>query len=119
MPATKRNAMALHPEVLLPRREAAAALTEAGYPTATATLARKACVGGGPVYRRYGARVVYRWVDLVAWAESRLGPPIRSTAELDAAQRDDRSPAPNCVMAQQGGATGALAGAAEADRGAV
>jgi hypothetical protein len=32
---------------------------------------------------------VYRWADLVAWAESRLGPAIRSTAELDAAREDD------------------------------
>jgi hypothetical protein len=72
------------PDTLLTRRPAAAALTAAGYPTAPATLARKASVGGGPVYRRYGPRVVYRWADLLDWAQSRLGPPIRSTAELDA-----------------------------------
>jgi hypothetical protein len=70
------------PEMLLTRRDAAAALTEAGYPTAAATLATR---GRGPVYRRYGTRVLYRWYDLITWAESRLGPPMRSTSEADAA----------------------------------
>ena len=76
--------MAPDPDTLLTRRAAAAALTAVGYPTAPATLARKASVGGGPVYRRYGPRVVYRWADLLDWAESRLGPAIRCTAEFDA-----------------------------------
>jgi hypothetical protein len=65
----------------LTRRAAAAALTEAGYPTAPATLATRAVRGGGPVYRRYGPRVLYRWADLLAWAQSCLSPPIRSTSE--------------------------------------
>jgi hypothetical protein len=76
---------------LLTRRAAAAALTEAGFPTAPATLARKACVGGGPPYRRYGPRVVYRWADLVSWAQSKLSPPIRSTSEFDTARQHDRA----------------------------
>lgn len=70
---------------LLTRRDAAAALTTAGYPTATATLATRASRGGGPIYRRYGARVVYRWGDLLDWAEGRLSEPMRSTSEADAA----------------------------------
>lgn len=74
------------PDTLLTRRPAAAALTAAGYPTAPATLARKASVGGGPVYRRYGPRVVYRWADLLAWAEARMSGPIRAACELDAAR---------------------------------
>ena len=72
------------PNRLLTRREAAEALTTAGYPTATATLATRASRGGGPVYRRYGARVVYRWGDLLDWAEGRLSEPMRSTSEADA-----------------------------------
>jgi len=72
------------PETLLTRRAAATALTAAGYPTAPATLARKAS-GGGPPYRRFGPRVIYRWADLLEWAEARLSPPIRSTSEADAA----------------------------------
>ena len=61
-------------DVLLGRREGAAALTEAGYPTAPATLATKAVRGGGPIFRRYGPRVIYRWDDPLDWAQSRLSP---------------------------------------------
>ncbi|MGC2415429.1 MAG: DNA-binding protein [Stellaceae bacterium] len=74
-----------HPDRLLTRREAAAALTAAGYVTAPATLATRASRGGGPVYRHFGARVLYRWGDLIEWATARLGPPMRSTSERDAA----------------------------------
>ena len=72
-------------ETWLTRRSGASALTEAGYPTASATLAALASRGGGPLYRRYGARVLYRWGDLRDWAESRLTTPKRSTSEADAA----------------------------------
>lgn len=68
------------PDRLLTRRDAAAALTAAGFPTATATLATRASRGGGPVYRRYLARVVYRWGDLLDWAEGRLSEAMRSTS---------------------------------------
>jgi hypothetical protein len=71
-------------DALLGRREAAAALTSAGFRTAPATLATRAVRGGGPPFMHYGPRVLYRWADLIAWARSRLGPAIRSTSELDA-----------------------------------
>lgn len=71
---------------LLTRTQAAAALTAAGYPTATATLATKASRGGGPLYRTYSGRALYRWADLLAWAESRTSPPRSSTSEADAKQ---------------------------------
>ncbi len=70
------------PDALLTRAALAAALTEAGYPTARATLATRAVRGGGPPYRHYGPRVVYRWADALAWARSRIGPLIRSTSEI-------------------------------------
>jgi hypothetical protein len=44
------------------------------------TLAKLACVGGGPLFRKAGKLVVYLPSDLDAWALSRLGPPRRSTA---------------------------------------
>jgi hypothetical protein len=72
------------PNTWLTRRSGASALSEAGYPTASATLATLASRGGGPFYRRYGARVIYRWGDLLDWAQSRLSPPMRSTSEADA-----------------------------------
>ena len=68
---------------LLTRTQTAAALTAAGYPTATATLATKACRGGGPLYRTYSGRALYRWNDALAWAESRTSAPRHSTSEAD------------------------------------
>jgi hypothetical protein len=66
---------------LLTRDQAAAALTAAGFPVKAKTLATKATRGGGPRYQSFGARVLYRWGDALAWAEARLSPPISSTSE--------------------------------------
>jgi hypothetical protein len=74
------------PDALLTRVDAAAALAEAGFPIAPKTLATMATRGGGPAYRTFGKRVLYRRADLIAWAESRLSLPRRSTAEADAQQ---------------------------------
>jgi hypothetical protein len=63
------------PDTLLRRAATAEALTALGYPTAVATLTTKASRGGGPVYRRFGPVVLYRWADALAWAESRLSEP--------------------------------------------
>ena len=70
------------PDDLLTRTQAAAALTSAGFPTAPATLATKACRGGGPLYRTYSGRALYRWADALSWAESCTSAPRRSTSEL-------------------------------------
>jgi hypothetical protein len=67
------------------RRAAAQFLTERGYRTAPATLARLACVGGGPAFRRFGRKPLYDEDDLLDWARSRLSAPMRSTSEADAA----------------------------------
>ena len=74
----------LEPDALLRRSALAEALTAAGFPTATATLATKASRGGGPPFRLYSRIPLYRWGDALAWAEGRLSPPVRSSAELDA-----------------------------------
>jgi hypothetical protein len=73
------------PDALLRRRDAAAVLTAAGYPVARATLATRAVRGGGPPFRRFGRVPLYRWADLIDWAQSRLSAPMRSTSEADAA----------------------------------
>jgi hypothetical protein len=73
------------PDALLRRHEAAAALTAAGYPVARATLATRAVRGGGPPFRRFGRVPLYRWGDLLDWAQARLSAPMRSTSEADAA----------------------------------
>jgi hypothetical protein len=63
----------MHPKEFLNRREASEYLKNRGLPGAVATLAKLACVGGGPVMHRFGARrVLYLPADLDAWAESKL-----------------------------------------------
>jgi hypothetical protein len=69
------------PDALLGRKETAAALSEAGFPVAAETLTTMASRGGGPPYRRFGPRALYRWGDAVAWARARLSAPRRSAAE--------------------------------------
>lgn len=74
-----------HSDVLLTRSAVAAALTAAGYPVKAATLATKAVRGGGPRYRVFGTRPLYRWGDALEWARSRMSAPRHSTSEQDAA----------------------------------
>lgn len=75
---------AIHNSTTIPltRNEAACFLTRQGYPTAKGTLQKLACVGGGPIYRKFGNRALYTREDLLAWAESRLTAPIRNTSEI-------------------------------------
>jgi hypothetical protein len=77
------NSIPVDPHALLRRKAVAAALTEAGFPTAETTLATKAVRGGGPPYRLFGRVPLYRWADALAWAEGRLSPPRCSTSEAD------------------------------------
>jgi hypothetical protein len=65
------------PDALLTRDQAAAALTESGFPVAPKTLAVRASRGDGPPYQRFGARALYKWDDVQAWARSRLTVPAR------------------------------------------
>jgi hypothetical protein len=75
----------LDPNSLLTRDATAAALTESGFPTSPKTLATKASRGGGPRFRRFGPRALYRWGDALEWAEKRLSPAMLSTSEADVA----------------------------------
>ncbi|MFZ1726704.1 MAG: hypothetical protein WAU13_08615, partial [Albidovulum sp.] len=51
-----------------------------GVPITRNTLNKKRCVGGGPRFRRIGARrTVYSVVDLDAWADEIIGPALRHT----------------------------------------
>jgi hypothetical protein len=63
---TERRKMSFFPddpETLLTREAAAKVLTVAGFPTSPATLATKASRGGGPPFRKFGPRALYRWGD--------------------------------------------------------
>jgi hypothetical protein len=68
---------------LLLRIPIAEALTQAGFPIKAKTLATMATRGGGPPYRLFGQRAVYRWGDALQWAQARMTAPRRSTAEAD------------------------------------
>ena len=73
-------------DTLLPRAKLAAALTEAGFPIAGATLSTMATRGGGPPFQKFSVRAVYRWGDALEWARSRLSAPRRSTSEAQVQQ---------------------------------
>jgi hypothetical protein len=76
--------MQIDPEARLSRAQAAEALTRRGYQTAYATLSTLATRGSGPPFAKFGPRAIYRWQDLLDWAQSRTSKPARSTSELAA-----------------------------------
>jgi hypothetical protein len=65
----------------LDRKQAAQFLTDRGYRTAPATLAKLACLGGGPPFESFGRRPLYREADLLGWAQGRTTGPRRSTSD--------------------------------------
>lgn len=65
----------------LSRVEAAEYLTQKGFKTSPKTLAKLACIGGGPEFQKYGSRILYTPPNLDRYAESRLSAPMRSTSE--------------------------------------
>jgi hypothetical protein len=56
---------------LLTRKSASDCLRAWGFEIAGATLAKLACLGGGPRFMRFGRQVLYAPEDLMAWAQSR------------------------------------------------
>jgi len=65
------------------RREQAADYLQERYGAYTAeTLAKLACVGGGPKFRKMGRFPVYTQVDLDDWALARMSEPVSCTSEL-------------------------------------
>jgi hypothetical protein len=55
----------------LGRKEAAQFLTDHGYKTSLATLAKLACIGGGPPFESFGRRPLYEEEVLLGWARAR------------------------------------------------
>ena len=68
---------------LLRRTEAAEYVTETyGIPCSPKTLAKLACISSdGPPFRMAGRIPLYPKPDLDAWAQSKIGPLVRSTSE--------------------------------------
>jgi len=57
-------------DAFLGRKETAAALSEAGFPTSPATLSTKATRAAGPPFSKYGPRALYRWGSSLPGTES-------------------------------------------------
>ena len=79
-----------HPEPQLvgpKRRRTAAAeyiLERHGIPCSPKTLAKLACIGGGPAFYKAGRIPLYADPDLDAWASAKLSKRVNSTSELAA-----------------------------------
>jgi hypothetical protein len=68
------------PSRYLNREEAARYLTDQrGAPTAAATLAKLASIGGGPPYRRVGRLALYTLEDLDRWLDEAHAPMASAT----------------------------------------
>ena len=75
------------------RRDKAAAYLQERYGAYTTdTLAKLACVGGGPRFQKLGPFPVYLPEDLDAWAMSRMTRAVGSTSELGRSVRQSRTP---------------------------
>jgi hypothetical protein len=72
------------------RAGAAAYLTERGFVTAKATLAKLAVVGGGPAFSYWGRKPLYAQADLDAWVERRRSCRVQSTSEGRQAKEEGR-----------------------------
>jgi hypothetical protein len=67
----------------LRRRQAARYLNDDwGLPTAASTLAKKAVVGGGPVFHSAGRIPLYDRDELDRYAKAKLGKPRKSTSDI-------------------------------------
>ena len=75
---------AAKPDRLLRRTEAAKYVTETyGIPCSPKTLAKLACVSSvGPPFRMAGRTPLYPIQNLDTWAQSKIGPLVRSTSEV-------------------------------------
>jgi hypothetical protein len=78
-------------KIYLRRDKAAEYLQERYGAYTTETLAKLACVGGGPRFQKLGPFPVYITEDLDAWAMSRMSRPVCSTSELTVNAKGTRS----------------------------
>ena len=68
-------------EEFLNREKSAAYVRGKGLPCTKATLAKLACLGGGPIFRKFGRNVVHTPRDLDTWITARLSGPKTSTSD--------------------------------------
>lgn len=90
-------------ERLLSRAEAAAFLNSIGdIGTSTRGLAKRAVLGNGPRYQKFGRRCLYREADLVAWFNEYLSEPRTSTSDTGGCTMSARQ---NAAEIREGAAT--------------
>lgn len=65
----------------LNREQAAEYIRAKGLPCAKLTLQKYATIGGGPKFRKFGSRVVYKPEEVDLWIDERLSAPIGSTSQ--------------------------------------
>jgi hypothetical protein len=70
----------MRPEHFKRRREAAEYIRGQGIPISVSTLAKYACLGGGPEMRYFGRIPLYELAALDAWVAGRLSAPCRNTS---------------------------------------
>jgi hypothetical protein len=63
------------------RIPAAEFLSAQGYPISPRTLAKLASVGGGPLFRKWGRKVLYSEGNLLEWAQARCSELRSSTSQ--------------------------------------
>jgi hypothetical protein len=54
-----------------------------GLPCSEKTLAKLACIGGGPQFYRAGRIPLYKVSDLDAYAVAKIGKPVSSTSDYE------------------------------------
>lgn len=68
-------------DVFLGRRDSSDFLKQRGFVVSSRTLEKLACHGGGPIYRTFGRRAIYKPADLIKWAQARVSQPRTNTSE--------------------------------------
>jgi hypothetical protein len=76
-----QQSVELDPDTWLTRADTGENLRKHRFRISNQTLRTLACKGGGPPYRKWGRLTMYRWGDVVEWAQNRLSEPRRNTSE--------------------------------------
>jgi hypothetical protein len=106
--AQMEELIVIEPDKRLDTREASAFLTAIGYATAPATLNKLRCIGGGPLFEKFGRRPLYSETSLLSWVRDRTTHPLRSSSDatdlarpIQSTQRSNRQRKPEAASARQ------------------
>jgi hypothetical protein len=82
MLAVQSSDVMVPPKRDMTRIEAARYITDHWFPCSPKTLAKLAVLGGGPEFRKAGRVPLYSIAACDRYGRSKIGPVVRSTAEL-------------------------------------